>query len=280
VPPSLAFHVLGPLGVTAAPDSSKLRQEWGDGAQELPQFRGVSPTARVLLCRLLLSPGQVVPADRLAADVGLAGGVGLLEPVTELRWAIDDGDGTLLVHDGAGYRLAVRPEAIDAVVFDRQVSDGRAVAMAAASGAGLDGPVLQRYLDTLDAALGLWRGPAFADVADREWAAPEASRLDELRAATVEDRADVLLALGRHAELVPELEVAVVEEPVRERRARQLAVALYRTGREPDALAALDRVRRDLFDQLSVAPTEALAELEHGIRRHHPALAPPRCRPG
>jgi DNA-binding SARP family transcriptional activator len=250
------FRVLGPLEVVRGASRAALG----------------GPRPRALLSRLLLAPGRVVGVGRLIDDLWdgapPASGVNTLQSyISLLRRALGDADQSLLVHAGEGYKLDIEPGAVDVTRFEQHVADGRAAAVA---GEHAEAVV------AFDAGLALWRGAALADVADRDWALGEAARLEELRARVVEERADVLLALGQHAALVPELEAAVAEQPLRERRSRQLALALYRTGRQAEALRALDRVRRDLFDELSLAPTSALVELEHGILRHHPALAPPR----
>ena len=123
-------------------------------------------------------------------------------------------------------------------------------------------------------ALALWRGPPLADVAYEAFAQPEIARLEERRIAALEQRIDADLALGRHADLVAELEGLVAEHPLRERLRAQLMVALYRSGRQADALEAFGAARRALLDELGVEPGPALRELQAAILRQDPELAP------
>jgi hypothetical protein len=122
-------------------------------------------------------------------------------------------------------------------------------------------------------ALALWRGPALADVAYEPFAQAPILRLEELRQAAVEDRIEADLACGGHVELVGELEQLVAEHPLRERLRGQLMLALYRCGRQADALEAYSRARRELVDQVGIEPGAALQELERAILRQDPALA-------
>ena len=124
----------------------------------------------------------------------------------------------------------------------------------------------------LSAALALWRGPALADVAGREFAGSEALRLDEARIGCLEDRIDADLALGRHAEIVPELEELVAAHAFRERPHRQLMLALYRSGRQAEALEVYRRLRGALVDTLGLDPAPELEELQLRILRHDPSL--------
>ena len=126
--------------------------------------------------------------------------------------------------------IAVEEDELDALRFERLVARGRSL-LAAGDPPGA--------ADAFEEALGLWRGPVEGDGAEN----PEIARLEELRLAAVEDRVEACLALGRHRELVPELEALVAEEPLRERRRRQLMLALYRSGRQADALAAYRAAR-------------------------------------
>src|SRR5215213_7443317 len=128
---------------------------------------------------------------------------------------------------------------IDVRRFERLVRDGRAAAVRGDAGAGVA---------LLDEALGLWRGPALAEFAVESFARPEITRLDELRLVAREERFDAVLALGRHAELVGELEALVSENPLRERLRGQLMLALYRSGRQAEALAAYRDAREALVE--------------------------------
>jgi hypothetical protein len=130
-------------------------------------------------------------------------------------------------------------------------------------------------LAPLDDALALWRGPAFADVAEMEWAHAAGTRLHELRFGAMEMRFDALLDLGRHSAAAAEIEAVLHENPLRERFAAQLALALYRCGRQSDALRAVDRTRRVLLDELGLDPSPDLVKLENAILAHEDWLAAP-----
>jgi predicted ATPase/DNA-binding SARP family transcriptional activator len=169
----------------------------------------------------------------------------------------------VLVADRGGYAVAATRDQIDAWRFEALVADGREAAARGAAGLAAE---------RLRAALALWRGRALADVGDGcPSLAREAHRLDELRLACVEDRIDAELELARAAQLVPELEALVHEHPLRERLRRQLVLALYRAGRQADALAAY-RDARDVLDaELGLEPTPELRDLETAILRHEVA---------
>src|SRR2546422_678494 len=131
--------------------------------------------------------------------------------------------------------------------------------------------------DTLRTALALWRGAPLADLAWEPFAHVEITRLEELRLAALEDRIDADLALGRHGQLVAELERLVAEQPLRERPRSQLMLALYRSGRQADALAVYQRARRTLVDELGLEPSDSLRQLERAILAHDPALNAPQA---
>jgi DNA-binding SARP family transcriptional activator len=126
-------------------------------------------------------------------------------------------------------------------------------------------------------ALALWRGPALADVAYHEFAQPEVRRLEELHSTAREARVEADLRLGRHQKLVPELESLVGEDPTRERLTEQLMLALYRCGRQTDALDVLRRARAHLVGELGLEPGPALLELQAKILNRDPALELPRA---
>jgi hypothetical protein len=153
--------------------------------------------------------------------------------------------------------------ALDAAVFEDRVEAGR-VALAAGEHA--------RAAAVLRAALGLWRGPVLADLADYPFVGAEAARLEDLRLAALEARIDADLALGGHAGLTGELDRLVSEHPLRERVHAQRILALYRCGRQADALAAYRRVRELLADELGVDPEEPLQRLHHAVLTHDRAL--------
>ena len=205
---------------------------------------------RALLAALLARPGEVVSSDRLAhllwGDEQPDNPAGALHSqVARLRQALRAaltprearlGDGRGLLTRPPGYLLALEPEQVDAGRFERLVAEATAL-----------GPAERpRAAKLLEEALGLWRGPALAEFADQPWAQAEAARLEELRLAATEALIDLRLAGGGHAGLVGELEGLVAAHPTRERLRGQLMVALYRSGRQADALGAYQQAREAL----------------------------------
>ena len=166
----------------------------------------------------------------------------------------------------SGYRLVLGAGGTDAERFESLFHEGADLLAAGDAGAASA---------RLSEALALWRGPAFADLRYEAFAQVEAGRLDELRLACVEDRIEAELQLGHHAELVGELEAWVVEQPLRERLRGQLILALYRSGRQSEALAQYQAARRMLADELGLEPSPELRELERMILAHDPSLAAP-----
>jgi DNA-binding SARP family transcriptional activator len=249
---SLHIRLLGPIGAER------------DGE---PVSLG-GPRQRAVLARLAIGGGQVVTVDRLVEDVWAGDppttAVNTLQSyVSLLRRGL--GDPSLLRREGPGYVLAVRRDQLDVARFEDLVSEGlEAVA---------DAPDVA--LAKLDAAIDEWRGPALADVADEEWARSAAVAWGELRITALEGRFDALLALGRHAEAAGELERATEEHPLREGLARRLMIALYRSGRQADALRAYSRTRNVLAEELGLDPTPELVELQTAILNHDPELAAP-----
>ncbi|MGW3104658.1 AfsR/SARP family transcriptional regulator [Streptomyces sp. NPDC001100] len=252
----VAFGVLGP--VTA----------W-DGAGDVIALRG--PRHRAVLARLLVARRRVVPVGRLVEDLWAgraeppADAVGAVRTfVAALRRALEPerpprAPARLLVTEGPGYALRAAPDAVDAWRFERAVT---------AAGALPE----ERALARLEEALGWWRGPAYADFGTETWARTERSRLAELRLHAVERRAETQLALGRAAEAVPDLDEHAAEHPWRENAWRLLALSLYRTGRQGDALAVLRRARALLVEQLGADPGPALRRLEADVLAHAPHL--------
>lgn len=238
-----------------------------DGDRRLPLG---SPRKQALLARLALDLGRPVAAARLLEDLW-----GEDQPptaakmiqvyVSQLRKVLPDG---LLVTRGNAYALEADPETLDLHRFERLHREG---ADALASG----DPA--RAATRLREALALWRGPALTEFPE-PFAAPEAARLEEARLACLEHRIDADLALGRHADLVGELEALVERQPLRERSRRQLMLALYRAGRQAEALEAYAAYRAMLDDQLGLVPSPALQELQALILRQAPELEPPRPR--
>jgi DNA-binding SARP family transcriptional activator len=164
---------------------------------------------------------------------------------------------------GAAYALEVAPDELDRDRFEQAFAKGRA-ALAAGEN--------EEAAEQLRAALALWRGPPLCDFAYERFAQEEIGRLDELHLEAVEDRIDADLACGRAEELVAELEALVAKHPLRERLRRQQMLALYRTGRQPEALAAYRDARQTLLGELGIEPTRALQDLEKAILSQDPAL--------
>src|SRR5439155_5123230 len=205
----LQFGLLGPLSVSRDGEPTAIRRQ----------------KSRVLLAVLLLEPNRVVSHDRLIgalwdeAPPDTAHNT-LQAHVSHLRKLLPDG---ALETAPSGYRLVVDPESVDVFHFVGLADEGRS-RLAAGDAAGAAA--------TLRAALDLGRGAPLADFVWEPFAQPEIARLNELRLAALEDRIDADLALGRHGQLVPELERVVVEHPLRERLRAQLMLALYRAGRQ------------------------------------------------
>ena len=166
----------------------------------------------------------------------------------------------ILVSDGAGYRLEIEPGELDIERFERLTAEGRDAPRTSPAAAAA----------RFDEALALWRGPPLADLAFEPFAQAELHRLEELRLAAQEDRFDALLAAGRHAELVGELEALVESHPLRERLCGQLLLALYRSGRQADALDAYARARDELVEQLGVEPGPDLRRAAARVPRTGP----------
>ena len=162
-----------------------------------------------------------------------------------------------------GYLLRINDGELDSARFDDLLRRGRSELR--------QGRVKAAH-GLLSAALTLWRGSALADVADKDFARSEAGRLDEARLGCFEDRIEADIVLGRHAEVVPELEGLVDQHPLRERPHRQLMLALYRSGRQADALAIYRRVRSVLVDSLGLDPAPELEELHRRILQHDRSL--------
>jgi DNA-binding SARP family transcriptional activator len=226
---------------------------------------------RSLLAVLLLHRSAVVPTDRLVEDLwgaeapaAAAKSVQVL--VSRLRKAL--GSAALETRAG-GYALNVETASVDLFRFEELTQDGRR-RLAAGD------PAAARA--AFGEALALWRGPPLADFAYEPFAQAEIARLEELRVAALEDRIDADLALGENASLVPELEGLIAAHPLRERLRRQLMLAMYRSGRQADALQAY-REARSVLDDLGIEPARALRELEAAILRHDPSLDPA-VRPG
>jgi DNA-binding SARP family transcriptional activator/WD40 repeat protein len=252
--PRVEFCVLGPLGVLV------------DGQ---PVALG-SPKLRMVLAALLVDANSVVSSDRLIDilwndDPPATAKTTLQKLVYRLRLLVepDEGADRVLVTRAPGYVLLVGPQEYDAARFENWLRTARGEK---ARGGG------SAVVETLDAALGLWRGPAFAEFAYDDFARAEAARLEELRVGAVEDRVDARLALGRHEEVIGELERTVDAHPLRERSRAQLMLALYRAGRQVEAIRAYHDHRRYLVDELGVEPSAQLRALEAAMVVQAPEL--------
>lgn len=216
---------------------------------------------RALLAILLLRAGEPVSRDRLIEDLwdgrppATAAKV-LQTYVSQLRKALGN---QVIVTRPAGYELAVEPDGLDLHRFERLVSEAR----------GNDPAVATARLRE---ALALWRGPPLGEFAYEPWAQAEIARLEELRLSALQDRIDADLALGRGGELVGELELLVAEHPLSERLRGHLMLALYRSGRQAEALAAYRAARETLVETLGIEPGAALRGLERAILDQDPGL--------
>jgi predicted ATPase/DNA-binding SARP family transcriptional activator len=255
-PPALEFGLLGPMTVTVR-----------GRPVELPGTR-----TRAVLALLLLQANAVVSADRLVDDLWAGaptpGATATLQGyVSELRKALADALGGPAPVDTRrpGYLIRVEPAHLDLLRFDALVERARA------AGRTGDGPVA----GLLREALALWRGPALADFADEPFARPVATRLEETRLWALEERIEAELRDGRHNELVTELPRVIDDNPLRERLWGQWMLALYRSGRQAEALRAYQELRRRLGEELAIDPSPALQRLEQSILLQEPALEPP-----
>ncbi|MBI4933822.1 MAG: AAA family ATPase [Actinobacteria bacterium] len=234
------------------------------------------PLQRAVLAHLALDAGTVVSVDRLIdrlwGDHPPRTPLGTLQSyVSRLRRLLEPSHEAgaapqVLVSTAPGYVLHLPHDQIDVHRFRSLVADGREAAAA-------DDPSIA--LARFDEALALWTGPALGGIGPEDQIAAIVVRLDEERAAAREDRFDALLALGRHAETVPRLQAAVVEHPLRERLWAQLALALYRSGRQADAMRAIGTARDRLLDDLGLDLSPDLRDLEQRILVQDPSLSTP-----
>lgn len=221
---------------------------------------------RALLAVLALQVGRPVPAEQLVGalwgdDPPPAVKNALQGLVSKLRRAL--GSGELVSLRSGGYVLDLPPEAIDLHRFDRLVADARAAS----------DPI--EVIALLTEAEGLWRGHALAEFAYEDFATIPAARLEELRLAATEERLGAELARGRHSAVTVELEAAVATHPLRERLRGLLMLALYRSGRQADALRVFQEGRAILAEELGLEPGPELRRLEAAVLAHDPELAAP-----
>lgn len=245
---AMQFRVLGPLEVDA-------------GSGPIPLG---GPKQRAVLAHLLLRPNQLVPSaaliDELWGDEPPETARNTLQTyMSHLRKALGEGR---LIGRSPGYVLSVDPSELDSTRFDDLLRDAKkALAVDPSVGVSL-----------LDDALALWRGPALADVAGESSLLAEAARLDDLRLAAQEERIEGLLGIGQTGRAVGEAEALLARYPLRERPWGQLMLALYREGRQADALAAFQRAREVLADELGIDPSPELARLHERILGQDPTL--------
>jgi DNA-binding SARP family transcriptional activator len=223
---------------------------------------------RALLALLLLHANAVVPRDRMIDEIWgdeppETARTALQVYVSQLRKALG---GERIETRAPGYRVRTEPDALDLERFERLVAEGRDA---------LAGGDAERAADALREALALWRGTPLAELGEVPFAQRECLRLEELRLAALEERVEADLQLGRHARLVPELEGLVREHPLRERGRGQLMLALYRCGRQADALEVYRSGRRLLDEELGLQPDDELQRLERAILNHDPSLESP-----
>jgi len=228
---------------------------------------------RAVLSLMVMDIDRVVSLDRLidclwgdeppptatgALHVYISGLRKVLEPERAPR-----APSRILVTEAPGYALRLPPQVVDVGRFEALVREGQALLAAGRPASACH---------VLDIGLGLWRGPAYQDLAFESFLQPEIARLNQLRATARETRAEALLAVGRDADAVVDVSTMVEEDPLRERRWGLLALALYRTGRQGEALRALDQARRTLGEELGVEIGPDLRRLEQDILNQAPAL--------
>jgi DNA-binding SARP family transcriptional activator len=244
---SVEFRILGPVEVVQGGQAIRL-----GGARQ-----------RTVLALLLTSANEVVSVDRLidalwGARPPRAAANALQYHVSQLRKLL--GDAETITTREPGYLIRVAPDELDLLRFERLVEEAEQAEA-------------ERAASLLKDALDLWRGPPLADLAHESYVQPEIRRLEDVRLTALERRLEADLALGRYAQLVPELEALVGEHPFRERLCAALMRALYGDGRQADALAAYRKTRQTLVDELGIEPSPALQELERAILRQDPGLA-------
>ena len=249
----MEFSILGTLAVA-------------NGEREIPV---PGQRLRTLLALLIVADGATVHPERLADDLWgeaiPAGAANALQSlVSKLRRTLADA-GSLLVTDALGYRLAIDADRVDARRFERDLADGQAAL--AAGDAAAAAALLAR-------GLARWRGPALDGLADDGALRREALRLEELRVRALEERIEAELDCGHHAEVVAELQQLTLSHSVRERFHGQLMLALYRSGRQAEALRAYQDARAMLADELGLEPGPELAQLEAAILAQDGALLP------
>jgi DNA-binding SARP family transcriptional activator len=250
----LEFRILGPLEVAE------------NGAVRLG-----GPKQRATLAILLLNANRVVSVERLADDLywgtpPVTAVTQVQRQISELRKALE---ASAIETRAPGYVLHLAPEQLDLNRFER---------LAARATEALARGEAESAADLLRQALALWRGPPLADLAHEPFAQTSIERLEEIQVAALEHRIEADLTLGRHAELVGELEALVADHPLQERFRAQLMLALYRSGRQAEALDVYRSTREALVDEFGIEPSPALRELERAILVQDPLLEPDAAR--
>ena len=246
----LEFRILGPLEVVG----------------EHGPFRLGGPKQRATLAILLLNVNRIVSVDRLADE--LYSGAAPVTAVTQVQRQISElrralGVESSIDTQSPGYVIRLAPEQLDLHRFERLTDEARRA---------LSREEARLAADLLREALDLWRGEPLADFAYEPFARTAIGRLEEIRLAAIEQRIEAELALGRHAEVTAELEELVSEHPLRERLRGQLMLALYRSGRQAEALDVYRETRQKLVEEFGLEPTEGLRELERAILAQDRAL--------
>ncbi|WP_028660858.1 ATP-binding protein [Nocardioides insulae] len=244
---------------------------------------------RALLSALALASGRALSSESLIATLWGAGAppsaAGTLQTyVSAVRRLLEPGlepraTSSYLASVDGGYRLRADLDGAEFTTTVREVHAAMAPLTAAAVPVAEDPSEVALLQERLDAVLALWRGEPYADLPDSDLVVPERSRLRELWLLAREDRATLLVAAGRDAEAAAELEALTIEEPLRERPRALLAIALARSGRQADALAALDSLRSVLDEELGLEPSHAVHELQTTILRQELPVPRPRRSP-
>jgi YVTN family beta-propeller protein len=255
----IEFHILGPLEVVTNGQPLAL-----GGSKQ-----------RAVLAVLLLHANEAVSVDRLIdalwGDRAPAGAVQTVRVhISRLRKSLNGGGRagngqSILLTTSGGYELRIDDESLDLARFERLATEGQRTL----------GTDPRRASELLSEALAIWRGPALSDLAYEPFAQTEAARLEELRVAALEDRLEADLELGRHAAVATEADTLVAEHPLRERLRRLQMLALYRCGRQAEALDAYRKARETLVEEIGVEPGPDLRELHEAILRQDPTLGPP-----
>ena len=245
----MEYRILGPLEVEV----------------EGPPLTVKGRKPRALLALLLLHRNEPVPPDVLIDDLWgesapTTAANTLQVYVSQVRKIVSD----RLITEGGSYRLRVEPDELDAERFERMIEEGSSA---------LNRRAYREAAELLRDALALWRGPALADLRYDQFAQGEITRLEELRLAATENRIEAELGLGRQDHVVGELEALIAENPLRERLRGLLMLALYRSGRQADALDAYRAARQALVDELGLEPGPELRELEQAILRQDESLS-------